>query len=292
MGQVVGAALLSHHPGLMQNEELRKMAGDGLDSDLIAGYARTREKLKALKPDAVIIFDSHWFTTGFNLLDGGAGYNGTYISEEMPWYLFGIPYEYRGLPDLALAVDAIGKERGIKSRAICNPDLPRTYATINIVKQLQLERLNIPTVSASCCQNCNWPQFIPAGEVVGEAIKGGDWRVVLIASGALSHEFNNIDWEKKHPNVYNELNVSSQENIDSDKRAIEFLKQGRHDLVVENWDTDFRKRHWEAFGGHYLQMLGAMGGTECRVKGELLSNYENARGTGNIHIWFDMETAV
>ncbi len=43
---------------------------------------------------------------------------------------------------------------------------------------------------------------------------------------------------------------------------------------------------WEAFGAHYLQMVGAMGGAECRAKGEPLSAYENARGTGNIHVWF------
>ncbi|TNF55309.1 MAG: hypothetical protein EP308_06190, partial [Burkholderiales bacterium] len=44
---------------------------------------------------------------------------------------------------------------------------------------------------------------------------------------------------------------------------------------------------WEAFGAHYLQMVGALGAAECRAKGEPLSAYENARGTGNIHIWFD-----
>ena len=47
-------------------------------------------------------------------------------------------------------------------------------------------------------------------------------------------------------------------------------------------------RNWEAFGAHYLQMVGAMGGAECRAKGEALSEYENARGTGNIHMWFNV----
>ena len=36
-----------------------------------------------------------------------------------------------------------------------------------------------------------------------------------------------------------------------------------------------------------LQMIGAMGGAECRTPGVALSEYENARGTGNIHIWFE-----
>jgi 3,4-dihydroxyphenylacetate 2,3-dioxygenase len=292
MGHVAGAALVSHHPGLMQNEDIRKMAGAGADSDLIKGYARLREKIQKIQPDAVIIFDSHWFTTGYNLIDGGERYSGNYISDEMPWYLYGVPYDYRGHPELALAIDSVGQEKGVKTRAICNPDLPRAYATINVIKLLQLERMNIPVVSASCCQNCKWHQFLPAGEIVGEAIRRGPWKVVLLASGALSHVFTNIEWEQQHPRIYHEDNVSSQENVESDKRAIKMFEEGRHDLIIENWDSDFRKRHWEAFGGHYLQMLGAMGGTECRAKGEVLSEYENARGTGNIHVWFDTEEAA
>ncbi|MNL81700.1 hypothetical protein D3C87_2088880 [compost metagenome] len=39
-------------------------------------------------------------------------------------------------------------------------------------------------------------------------------------------------------------------------------------------------------------MLGAMGGAACRAKGEPLSAYENARGTGNIHVWFDVSEAA
>lgn len=40
MGQFVGAAVVSHRPGLMQREEFRVLQGAGTDSDLIEGYAR------------------------------------------------------------------------------------------------------------------------------------------------------------------------------------------------------------------------------------------------------------
>jgi 3,4-dihydroxyphenylacetate 2,3-dioxygenase len=103
MGQIVGAALVSHHPGLMQCEEFRRAMGAGEDSDLIAGFGRLRERIAAVKPDVVFIFDSHWFTTGYHLVDGGAHYAGSYISDEMPWYLHGVPYRYRGHPELAPA---------------------------------------------------------------------------------------------------------------------------------------------------------------------------------------------
>jgi 3,4-dihydroxyphenylacetate 2,3-dioxygenase len=287
MGQIVGAAVVSHHPGLMQCEEFRVLQGAGADSDLIAGYARLRKKIQDVAPDVVMIFDSHWFTTGYHLVDGGDRYTGTYISDEMPWYLHGVPYDYRGHPELAAQIEAVSRERNGFNRVIAHPELGRQYATINLVKQLRLEQAKLPVVTVSSCQNCDWPHFLTSGEAIGEAIRRSPLRVVLLASGALSHKFNNIDWKPNNPRIFHESNVSRPENIESDKAAIERMKQGRHDLILEHWNDDYRHKPWEAFGAHYLQMVGAMGGSACRARGEALSAYENARGTGNIHIWFD-----
>ncbi|VVE83429.1 DODA-type extradiol aromatic ring-opening family dioxygenase [Pandoraea sputorum] len=285
MGQIVGAALVSHHPGLMQCEEFRVLQGAGADSDLIPGYARVRERIEAVRPDVVMIFDSHWFTTGYHLIDGGARYSGMYTSDEMPWYLHGVPYDYRGHPELALAIDGVARERGVRARVVQHPDLARHYPTINVIKQMRLDAWPIVTVSS--CQNCETQHFLQSGEVIGEAIRRSDLRVVMLASGALSHKFNGIDWKPNHPRIFHESNVSRPENIESDKRAIEAFREGRHDRILADWDTDYRKRPWEAHGAHYLQMVGALGGAECRSAGTVLSDYENARGTGNVHIWFD-----
>ncbi len=289
MGSIVGAAIVSHHPGLMQCEEFRRLMGAGEDSDLIPGYARLRNRIATAKPDVVIIFDSHWFTTGYHLVDGAARYQGNFISDEMPWYLHGVPYSYRGHPELALAIEAASRERGGYNRVINHPELGKQYATINLVKHLGLELSDTPVVTVSSCQNCDWPHFLKSGEAIAEAVSRSDLRVVLLASGALSHKFNGIDWKPNHPRIFDESNVSRPENITSDKGAIELLKLGRHDTVLERWNDDYRKKPWEAFGAHYLQMLGAMGGKNCQAKGEQLSAYENARGTGNVHMWFDGE---
>jgi aromatic ring-opening dioxygenase catalytic subunit (LigB family) len=157
------------------------------------------------------------------------------------------------------------------------------------VKQLKLELSDTPVVTVSSCQNCEWPQFLDSGEIIGEAIARSDCRVVLLASGALSHKFNGIDWKPTHPRIFHESNVSRAENVESDKNAIRLMGEGRHDLILERWDEDYRRKPWEAFGAHYLQMLGALGGAACRTRGEPLSDYENARGTGNIHVWFDTQ---
>lgn len=292
MGKIVGAALVSHHPGLMQCEEFRRLQGAGEDSDLIAGYARLRQRITDAKPDVVVLFDSHWFTTGYHLVDGGDAYRGMYVSDEMPWYLHDVPYDYRGHPALAQLVEDVSRERGGYNRVVRHPDLGRQYPTINLVKQLRLEQMDLPVVTASSCQNCDWPHFLQSGEIIGEAIRRSGLRVVLLASGAMSHRFNNIDWTPKHPRIFHESNVSRPENVVSDKGAIELMRQGRHDQILERWNDEYRRLPWEAFGAHYLQMLGALGGQACRAPGEPLSAYENARGTGNIHIWFPSEASA
>ncbi|MGH6613335.1 catechol 1,2-dioxygenase [Sphingomonas sp.] len=286
MGQIVGAALVSHHPGLMQDQDFRIRMGNGADSDLIAGFARLREKLDAVRPDAVVILDTHWLTTGYHLVDAGARYSGSYISDEMPWYLNGQAYDYRGEPALARLCQEVAEERGVMTLAIDDPALPRHYATINVVNKLiRGERV----VTVGNCQNCQTERFLEMGAVLGEAISRSGLRVVLLASGALSHKFVEIDWRQRNPRIYDPENISDPANATSDREAIALFEQGRHDLIVKRFPSVYRKIPWEGLGGHYLQMVGALGGAECRAKGEVLSEYENARGTGNVHIWFDVD---
>lgn len=289
MGQIVGAALVSHHPGLMQTPEFRIEMGNGADSDLIAGFDRLRAKIDAVQADTVIIFDSHWFTTGYHLYDAGEHYSGTYVSDEMPWYLYDQKYDYRGAPELARLAQAVAEERHIMGLATDAPLLPRHYATVNIVNAL---RIHEKVLTVGTCQNCKTEHFLESGAVIGEAIRRSGDRVVFLASGALSHKFNGINWKQKNPRIYHPDNVSSPENVASDREAMQLLAEGRHDVILERFPTVYRKIPWEGWGGHYLQMVGAMGGAACRSRGEAVSEYENARGTGNVHMWFDPENVA
>ncbi len=285
MGQIVGAALVSHHPGLFQSEAFRVKMGDGADSDLVPGFERLRAKIDAVRPSTLIIFDTHWFTTGFHLIDAGAQYAGDYISDEMPWYLYGQQYAYPGNPSLARLIETVALEQSVQSKAIDAPNLPRHYATINVVNKLRRDE---KILSVSTCQNCQPKHYLESGRVIAEAIARSDERVVLLASGALSHKFNEIDWVATHPRIYHETNVSRDSHRLSDLEAIALLEQGRHAEILAHWDARYRPLPWEGFGAHYLQMIAALGGAQCQALGQRMSDYENARGTGNIHMWFDI----
>ncbi len=284
MGNIVGAAIVSHHPGLFQNEEFRIAAGDGADSDLVAGYDRVRKMIDEVEPNVLVIFDSHWHTTGSHLVDGGEHYSGVYTSSSMPWYLNGLRYDYDGAPELAKICEEVALERNVLARNATEPGLPRHYGTLNLVNKLRKQER---VLTVGNCQTAKTHHFMAMGEVVGEAIRRSDSRAVLLASGALSHKFNDLDWAQVNPRIYHQDNISDPEYIVSDQNVIGMFETGRHDLVLDGFD-EYRAIPWEGLGGHYLQMIAALGGKECRARGTRLSDYENARGTGNIHLWFEV----
>jgi len=284
-GKIVGAALVSHHPGLFQPEEFRVTAGNGKDSDLIEGFARVRAKIDSVNPDIIVILDTHWFTTGCHLLDAGEYYSGTYVSDEMPWYLNGQKYAYKGAPEFAKLCEEVAREDGVIARAIDEPTMTRHYATINIVNALVDDE---KVISVGSCQTASTKNYLEMGAVLEKAIKRSGLDFVLLASGALSHKFRNINETPKNPRIYHPDNVSSEYNRKSDYQAIEHLSRGEHAIIIEKFESEYKKLPWEAWGSHYLQMIGALGGIDCTAIGTPLSEYENAHGTGNIHIWFEV----
>jgi 3,4-dihydroxyphenylacetate 2,3-dioxygenase len=284
MGTIAGAAIVSHSPSLMMPEVERIAAGAGRDSDLIAGFARLRQKLDAARPDTLVIFDTHWITTNMHVVAGAAYFRGIYTSDEMPHVLHGIAYDYPGTPELALLVEEVARERGFAALDAVDTHMANHYATLNVVAKLRRDE---KILSVGCCQNATLEHYLQMGEIVGEAIARSTARAALLASGALSHVMTVYDAPRKNPRVFHPDNVSDPCHVRLDHEVIALFAEGRHDRVIERY-PELRAAGYEGRGAHYLQMVGALGGRRCRASGMALSEYENARGTGNIHIWFDV----
>ena len=64
MGEVVGAALVAHVPTMVLPEATRKELNEGREISLVPGLHRMKaECLDRLRPDTIVVFDAHWFTT-------------------------------------------------------------------------------------------------------------------------------------------------------------------------------------------------------------------------------------
>lgn len=280
MGEIVAAAVVSHQPGIMLPSAVRLELYGGVDTSLIAGFSEMRQALDRAGPDTLIIFDTHWFTTINHILAGAAHYKGLYTSEELPEFLSDVPYDYPGAPELAKAIAAVGGGRVL---SYDKPNIPLHYPTINLVHYLRKDEkiLSISTCQAAQCHN-----FLDMGRAIAEGIAATDCRVALLAAGGLSHSFEPMDTMLAHMAPDPALVVSAEAR-DMDLEVLRCWGNGDHAGVIALYPK-YRQLNPEGFFGHYLMMVGALGGPQCKAVGTKMSEYENAAGTGQVHVWFDL----
>lgn len=72
----------------------------------------------------------------------------------------------------------------------------------------------------------------------------------------------------------------------ADEAVLDALERGDHAAVIAGMPA-YRAHAPEARFGHYLTMIGALGGAACAARGERMSAYESSAGTGQVHVWFD-----
>ncbi len=286
MGSIVGAALVSHVPTLVLPEETRRELNHGDDISLFDGLHRLRaERLAPLDADTVVVLDTHWHTTVEFGVSAHARRSGLYTSEELPRGMCQMPYDIVGDPEFAHAWAAAADDRDdMWITAFDDPCLPIHYPTVNILGFLQGDER---WVSASVAQSGERDDFLRYGECLREAVEATDRRVVILASGGLSHRFWPLQQLRAHEAADPDQHIVTSEACAADRAVIEQLLAGEHAAVIDGYD-DFRAHAPEGRFGHYLTMIGALGGADCTATGTTYSEYEAVAGTGQIHIWFDV----
>ncbi len=283
MGEIVGAGLLSHAPTIMFPQKLRYAINGGREISLVPGLHRLRrEVLDELKPDTILLFDTHWFTTVEFVITAHPCRKGTYTSEELPRGMAQIPFEMTGDPAFVRQVCARVNARGVRCHASEDPALPVHYPTINIAHFLNAGEA---WVSMGVCQTARDNHFLAVGRGIADAVAQSDRRVVLIASGGLSHRFWPLDELEQHE-TSDPVHIFTPEARAADEKRLKWWQRGDHASVIDGMD-EYRKHAPEGRFGHYLMMVGALGGKGCTARGRLFSDYENATGTGQVHVWFD-----
>lgn len=284
MGEIVGAGLLAHVPTIVLPDDVRRELNNGRESTLYTGlHDLRREVFASLRPDLVVVFDSHWFTTVEFVITAHARRKGYFTSEELPRGMSSVPYDIAGSPEFAHRVGAIAdRTPDCWITPIDNEHLPVTYATTNFLGFLQNDEA---WVSVSTCQTAEPRDFATVGTVIAQAVAESDLRVVLIASGAVSHTFHSLRTLRQHE-AADEEHIFSPGARDADHALIAALERGDHASVLNNL-SDFLAFKPEARFGHYQMMVAALGGERCVAPGRLFSAYENSIGTGQVHVWFD-----
>lgn len=284
MGEIVGAAVLSHVPTIVLPDDVRHALNDGKESTLFTGlHDVRRDVLDLLAPDLIVVIDSHWFTTLEFVVAAQARRAGRYTSEELPRGMSQVPYDIEGDPEFAeaLALEAEPVE-DCWITAISDPELPIHYPTINLLPFLQgTERW----VSVSTAQTGDVRDFLTVGECLARAVETLDRRVFVIGSGALSHNFWPLREVRAHEAAGAE-HIITKEAAEADSEVLEAWDRGDHAAVIDAMPTYQRFRPEGRFA-HYLITVAAIGGRACTARGRRFSDYENAIGTGQAHVVFE-----
>jgi len=285
MGEVVGVGLIAHVPTIMLPEAERRELNEGRDLTLVAGLQKLREEVfESDDYDTVIVLDSHWATTVEFVVTSQARRSGKFTSEELPRGMHGVPYDYAGDPQLAELIADQAEKNGTWITPIDDPDLPVMYATINLWKYLGEGLPDKKWLSVSLCQTATDEDFLRAGRAIGEAIAKSDRRVILLASGALSHTFYKLRDLRKHE-MSDPSHIFSEAARAADYERLDWFSTGDHARVLETMPA-FHKVRPEGMFGHWLVTIGAIGEEACTAPGVMYSEYENSIGTGQVHVWF------
>ncbi|MFI6048816.1 3,4-dihydroxyphenylacetate 2,3-dioxygenase [Streptomyces violascens] len=287
MGEIVGAGLLAHVPTIVLPEPVRRELNEGEEITLVTGLRQLREDVFAGGHyDTVVVLDSHWATTVEFVVTAQSRRAGLFTSEELPRGMCRMRYDFPGDPQLAHRIAEFADRHGTWITAVDDPFLPVHYATVNLWKFLGEGLPDKRWVSIGVCQTGDMEDHLRLGRALADGIAATPGRrVLLIASGALSHTFWPLRELRDHE-ASDPSHIRTPEARAADVERIAWFKEGRHAKVLHTM-PEFREFRPEARFAHYLMMAGALGGDACTAPGRQYGAYENSIGTGQVHLWFD-----
>ncbi|WP_302054573.1 3,4-dihydroxyphenylacetate 2,3-dioxygenase [Burkholderia multivorans] len=204
-------------------------------------------------------------------------------SNELPHFIRDMHYAYPGNPALGRLIAETASARGIATRAHEIDSLELEYGTLVPMRYMNGDQHFKVVSIAGWCMWHTLDDSRRFGEALLEAIEKSDANVAFLASGSLSHRFND--------------NGSPEESIHEISR--EFFRQV--DLrVVELWKRgDFRtfcamlpeyNQHCHGEGGMHdtAMLLGLLGWDRYDKPVEIVTDYFASSGTGQINAIFPL----
>lgn len=196
-----------------------------------------------------------------------------------------MPYDMPGDRELAERWAELSDDRDDTwITAIDDEYLPVHYPTINLLPFLQGDEA---WLSAGICQTAEPDDFLLFGNLLAQAVESLDRRVVILASGGLSHRFWPLKQFRDHEGADPDTHARTPEAAAADRRVLEWMTGGDHAAIID-FVPEFARHAPEGFFGHYLTMVGALGGAACTATGQQFGAYEAVAGTGQAHVWFDL----
>ncbi len=283
MGEIVLAAKITHVPTMLLSEQPGKL--QGCRQQAIDGQREIMRRAREAGADTVIVLDTHWLVNAGYHINSNARFTGCFTSHEFPHFIQNLEYDYRGNPELGNAIAAKATEKGVFTLSHQVETLDLEYGTL--VPMHFMEPGDMPIVSiAAWCTVHSIEASRKLGEAIAEAVKESDSKVLLLASGSLSHKI----WENDLYEANNgTFTISREFNRQVDLRVLELWQNGEIDTFLKMLPEYAEFCSGEG-GMHDTAMLfGALGWDTYTGKGELIGEYFPSSGTGQANVVFPVQ---
>ncbi|GLO62766.1 3,4-dihydroxyphenylacetate 2,3-dioxygenase [Vibrio sp. MACH09] len=283
MGELVVAAKITHVPTMLMSEQPGKLFG--CRDHAINGHKEIAQLARDNNVDTVVVLDTHWLVNAGYHINSKAHFKGVFTSNEFPHFIKDLPYEYEGNSKLGDLIADIATEKGVFTLSHQVESLELEYGTLVPMRYMNEDKhFKVVSVAAMCTVH-SLESSRKLGEAIREAIEASDSRVMLLASGSLSHRiWDNEDYAANNGT----FTISKEFNRQMDLHVLEMWENGDIDTFLKMLPDYADKCDGEG-GMHDTAMLfGALGWDNYKGKGRIVSEYFPSSGTGQVNVLFEV----
>lgn len=276
MGEIALAAKITHVPSMYVSEQPGKY--HGCREQAIEGHRELSRRARALGVDTLLVFDVHWLVNAGYHINCNSQFSGIYTSNELPHFIKDMEYSYPGNPELGRLIAECANAQGVGTRAHEIDSLELEYGTLVPCRYMNSDgHFKVVSVAGWCAWH-SLEESRRFGEAVKEAIEKSDSKVMVLASGSLSHRFNDNGSPEESM-----LEISDEFYRQVDYRVLELWQQGRWKEFTDMLPTYNDTCHGEGGMHDTAMILGMLGWDQYQGKAEILGEYFASSGTGQVN---------
>jgi 3,4-dihydroxyphenylacetate 2,3-dioxygenase len=279
MGTLALAAKITHVPSMYVSE----LPGphQGCRAQAIDGHRIIGQRCRDLNVDTLVVLDVHWLVNAGYHINCCEHFKGIYTSNELPHFIKNLAYEYDGNPALGRLIADTATQRGVHTRAHEVESLELEYGTLVPMRYMNSGRaFKVVSIAAWC----EWHQLERSrtfGAALREAIEKSDSTVAVLASGSLSHRFNDDGSPEESM-----FEISREFFRQVDLRVVDLWKRGDFKTFVAMLPEYASLCHGEGGMHDTAMLLGMLGWDRYDQPVEVITDYFPSSGTGQINTVF------
>ena len=282
MGKLALAAKVTHVPSLYLSELPGKH--HGCRQAAIDGHFEIARRCRELNVDTVVVFDVHWLVNAGYHVNCAPRFEGIYTSNELPHFIKNMPYKFDGNAPLGHLIAEAASADGIFTRAHDATTLDLEYGTLVPMRYMHMDPKNHFKV-VSVAAWCAWHKLESSarfGAAVRKAIEQRyDGTVAVLASGSLSHRFN--DDGSPEESIHQ---ISDEFFRQVDLKVVELWRRGDFKTFIEMLPGYAARCEGEGGMHDTAMLLGLLGWDGYDRPVEVITDYFPSSGTGQINAIF------